>query len=934
MPSDIEKLDPRKYIIIKGAGAHNLKNIDLALPHDKFIVLTGLSGSGKSSLAFDTLYGEGQRRYVESLSSYARQFLGRIDKPKVEYIKGIAPAIAIQQKVNTSNPRSTVGTSSEVYDYIKLLFARIGRTYSPVSGREVKKEGVTDVIDYIKNLPEGTRMEICAVYAIPEGRTFSQALEALAGQGYSRVKVEGKTVRIEDLLSFGADYPYREFLLVVDRAAASSDEGSLARMADSVSTAFYEGGGQMLIEMPDTGEKRSFSDRFEEDGIKFMEPSPHLFSFNNPLGACPVCEGYGRVIGIDEDLVVPNTSLSVFQGAVAPWKGEKMGLWRQAVIDSADKSGFPIHTPYFELPQKHKDDLWHGTRYFKGIDDYFAMLEKDSYKMHYRIMLARYRGKTVCPECHGKRLRKEASYVKVGGRSITDMVDMPLDELRAFFSSLKLDEYENKVAGRLLTEINNRLDFLTEVGLGYLTLNRASSTLSGGESQRINIATSLGSSLVGSLYILDEPSIGLHQRDTERLIGILKKLRDVGNTVVVVEHDEDVMLASDLLVDIGPMAGSEGGEVVFCGPPSQIRDADTLTARYLRGDLEIEVPSSRRPVRKFIEIKGAKENNLKNIDVRFPLDMLTVVTGVSGSGKSTLVRRILYPALAKILSETSERVGSHASIEGDVDAIGSVEMVDQNPIGKSSRSNPVTYVKAYDDIRDLFASQKLSKIRGFSAQHFSFNVDKGRCPVCKGDGEVVVQMQFMADVHLECEACGGKRFKREVLEVRYQDKNISDILEMTVDQAIDFFRQHGNDKIVEKLEPLSDVGLGYIHLGQPASTLSGGEAQRIKLASFLGKGKVPVKTLFIFDEPTTGLHFHDIKKLLASFDSLIRRGHSIIVIEHNPDVIKCADYVIDLGPEGGNDGGRLVFAGTPEKLVGCSGSYTAKYVAPKLMKKE
>ena len=934
MPSDIEKLDPRKYIIIKGAGAHNLKNIDLALPHDKFIVLTGLSGSGKSSLAFDTLYGEGQRRYVESLSSYARQFLGRIDKPKVEYIKGIAPAIAIQQKVNTSNPRSTVGTSSEVYDYIKLLFARIGRTYSPVSGREVKKEGVTDVIDYIKNLPEGTRMEICAVYAIPEGRTFSQALEALAGQGYSRVKVEGKTVRIEDLLSFGADYPYREFLLVVDRAAASSDEGSLARMADSVSTAFYEGGGQMLIEMPDTGEKRSFSDRFEEDGIKFMEPSPHLFSFNNPLGACPVCEGYGRVIGIDEDLVVPNTSLSVFQGAVAPWKGEKMGLWRQAVIDSADKSGFPIHTPYFELPQKHKDDLWHGTRYFKGIDDYFAMLEKDSYKMHYRIMLARYRGKTVCPECHGKRLRKEASYVKVGGRSITDMVDMPLDELRAFFSSLKLDEYENKVAGRLLTEINNRLDFLTEVGLGYLTLNRASSTLSGGESQRINIATSLGSSLVGSLYILDEPSIGLHQRDTERLIGILKKLRDVGNTVVVVEHDEDVMLASDLLVDIGPMAGSEGGEVVFCGPPSQIRDADTLTARYLRGVLEIEVPSSRRPVRKFIEIKGAKENNLKNIDVRFPLDMLTVVTGVSGSGKSTLVRRILYPALAKILSETSERVGSHASIEGDVDAIGSVEMVDQNPIGKSSRSNPVTYVKAYDDIRDLFASQKLSKIRGFSAQHFSFNVDKGRCPVCKGDGEVVVQMQFMADVHLECEACGGKRFKREVLEVRYQDKNISDILEMTVDQAIDFFRLHGNDKIVEKLEPLSDVGLGYIHLGQPASTLSGGEAQRIKLASFLGKGKVPVKTLFIFDEPTTGLHFHDIKKLLASFDSLIRRGHSIIVIEHNPDVIKCADYVIDLGPEGGNDGGRLVFAGTPEKLVGCSGSYTAKYVAPKLMKKE
>ena len=929
MARHIEDLDPREYIIIKGAAVHNLKNIDVALPHKKFIVLTGLSGSGKSSLAYDTLYAEGQRRYVESLSAYARQFLGRIDKPKVEYIKGISPAIAIRQKVNTSNPRSTVGTSSEVYDYIKLLYARIGRTFSPVSGREVRREDVSDVVDYIAGLPEGSAVEINALYKVPEGRTFAQAVAALAVQGYARLKMEGKTVKINDLVAFGVEQDLREFVLVIDRATVRKDEGALARLADSVSTAFYEGKGYMQVET-DRGQVQDFSNVFRADGMDFIEPTEHLFSFNNPLGACPRCEGYGKVIGIDEELVVPNTSLSVFQGAVAPWKGEKMGRWREAVVETAEKSGFPIHKPYYELSPAEKRDLWAGTKYFKGIDDFFAMLERDSYKMHYRIMLARYRGKTLCPECRGTRLRREASYVKVGGKSVPELVDMPLEELAGFFRTVELSDYENRVAGRLLTEIRRRLDFMLGVGLGYLTLNRASSTLSGGESQRINIATSLGSSLVGSMYILDEPSIGLHQKDTDRLIAVLKKLRDVGNTVVVVEHDRDVMMASDLLVDIGPAAGVNGGEVVFCGAPSDIVGSDSLTARYLRYEEKIEVPSSRRPVRKFIEVKGARENNLKNIDVRFPLDMLTVVTGVSGSGKSTLVNGILYPALSRRLDDTSLRVGSCSSVEGDVEAIGHVEMVDQNPIGKSSRSNPVTYVKAYDDIRELFASQPLAKVRGFSAQHFSFNVDKGRCPVCKGDGEVVVQMQFMADVHLVCEACGGKRFKKEVLEIKYQDKNIAEVMDLSVDQAIAFFTEHGNKKIADKLQPLADVGLGYVQLGQPSSTLSGGEAQRIKLASFLGKGKVAVKTLFIFDEPTTGLHFHDIKKLLAAFDSLIARGHSIVVIEHNPDVIKCADYVIDLGPDGGDRGGHLVFAGTPEELAGCGLSATGPYIAAEL----
>ena len=929
MARHIEDLDPREYIIIKGAAVHNLKNIDVALPHKKFIVLTGLSGSGKSSLAYDTLYAEGQRRYVESLSAYARQFLGRIDKPKVEYIKGISPAIAIRQKVNTSNPRSTVGTSSEVYDYIKLLYARIGRTFSPVSGREVRREDVSDVVDYIAGLPEGSAVEINALYKVPEGRTFAQAVAALAVQGYARLKMEGKTVKINDLVAFGVEKDLREFVLVIDRATVRKDEGALARLADSVSTAFYEGKGYMQVET-DRGQVQDFSNVFRADGMDFIEPTEHLFSFNNPLGACPRCEGYGKVIGIDEELVVPNTSLSVFQGAVAPWKGEKMGRWREAVVETAEKSGFPIHKPYYELSPAEKRDLWAGTKYFKGIDDFFAMLERDSYKMHYRIMLARYRGKTLCPECRGTRLRREASYVKVCGKSVPELVDMPLEELAGFFRTVELSDYENRVAGRLLTEIRRRLDFMLGVGLGYLTLNRASSTLSGGESQRINIATSLGSSLVGSMYILDEPSIGLHQKDTDRLIAVLKKLRDVGNTVVVVEHDRDVMMASDLLVDIGPAAGVNGGEVVFCGAPSDISGSDSLTARYLRYEEKIEVPSSRRPVRKFIEVKGARENNLKNIDVRFPLDMLTVVTGVSGSGKSTLVNGILYPALSRRLDDTSLRVGSCSSVEGDVEAIGHVEMVDQNPIGKSSRSNPVTYVKAYDDIRELFASQPLAKVRGFSAQHFSFNVDKGRCPVCKGDGEVVVQMQFMADVHLVCEACGGKRFKKEVLEIKYQDKNIAEVMDLSVDQAIAFFTEHGNKKIADKLQPLADVGLGYVQLGQPSSTLSGGEAQRIKLASFLGKGKVAVKTLFIFDEPTTGLHFHDIKKLLAAFDSLIARGHSIVVIEHNPDVIKCADYVIDLGPDGGDRGGHLVFAGTPEELAGCGLSATGPYIAAEL----
>ncbi|MDD4820575.1 MAG: excinuclease ABC subunit UvrA [Flavobacteriales bacterium] len=930
MAQNIENLDPREYIIIKGASMHNLKSIDLSLPHNKLIVMTGLSGSGKSTLAFDTLYGEGQRRYVESLSSYARQFLGRIDKPKVEYIKGIAPAVAIQQKVNTANPRSTVGTASEVYDYMKLLFARIGRTFSPVSGLEVKKESVTDVIDYITSMPEGTQIEISALYQIPEGRSFTDAIKNLNQQGYSRVKINGMTTKISDLLSFGVDYDITAFYLLIDRTSVQSDQDSLTRMADSISTAFYEGKGSMRVDTADAEYGREFSSRFEADGVTFIEPSVHLFSFNNPLGACPVCEGYGRVMGIDEDLVIPNTSLSVFQSAIAPFKGEKMGLWRDAIIHTAEKSGFPIHTPYFQLSQKDKDILWNGCKYFKGINDFFAMLEKDNYKMHYRIMLARYRGKTTCHHCHGTRLRDEAGYVRIAGHSIPELVEMPLDKLKDFFDSITLSAYQSKVAERLLTEIRQRLDFMCRIGLSYLTLNRPASTLSGGESQRINIATSLGSSLVGSLYVLDEPSIGLHQHDTAKLIDVLKSLRDIGNTVVVVEHDEDVMMAADVLVDIGPKAGINGGEVVFCGSPKDIKKADTLTAKYLNGTLSIDPPSSVRPVRKFIEIKGAKEHNLKNIDVRFPLEMLTVVTGVSGSGKSTLVRNILYPALSKILSETAERVGSCTEVCGDTDAIGAVELVDQNPIGKSSRSNPVTYVKAYDDIRDLFAAQKLSKIRGFSAQHFSFNVDKGRCPVCKGDGEVVVQMQFMADVHLTCEACGGRRFKREVLEVKYQDKNIADILDMTVDEAIAFFTEHNNTKIVDKLLPLQDVGMGYIHLGQPSSTLSGGEAQRIKLASFLGKGKVGTKTLFIFDEPTTGLHFHDIKKLLTAFDSLIRSGHSIIVIEHNPDVIKCADYVIDLGPQGGDKGGYLVFAGTPRALCECKESVTAPYIADKL----
>ena len=930
MTSDIDTLDPRRYIVIKGADVHNLRQIDLALPHRKFIVLTGLSGSGKSSLAYDTLYAEGQRRYVESLSAYARQFLGRIDKPKVEYIKGIAPAIAIRQKVNTSNPRSTVGTSSEVYDYIKLLYARIGRTVSPVSGCEVRREGVTDVVDYVASLPQGTELEIETVYRIPQGRSFVQAVEALNAQGYSRVKMDGRTVRIADLAAFPVERDVREFVLSIDRIRVEKDEGALARLADSVSTAFYEGHGAMRVVRMDNGAVREFSDGFRADGIDFIEPTEHLFSFNNPLGACPRCEGYGRVIGIDEALVIPNTSLSVFQQAVAPWRGEKMGLWRQAVIDTAERSGFPIHKPYYQLSDKEKHDLWHGTKYFKGIDAFFEMLQRDSYKMHYRIMLARYRGKTLCPECQGKRLRKEAEYVQVGGRSVGELVDMPLEELAGFFDALELSDYQQQVAGRLLAEIRSRLSFLCEVGLGYLTLNRASSTLSGGESQRINIATSLGSALVGSMYILDEPSIGLHQRDTDRLISVLKKMRDAGNTVVVVEHDRDVMMASDLLVDIGPGAGENGGRVVFCGSPQEIGRSDSLTARYLRYDERIPVPTSRRPVGRFIEVRGARENNLKNIDVRFPLEMLTVVTGVSGSGKSTLVDDILYPALARHYNETSLRVGDFTSLEGDLDAVANVEMVDQNPIGKSSRSNPVTYVKAYDDIRELFASQPLAKLRGFSAQHFSFNVDKGRCPVCKGDGEVVVSMQFMADVHLVCEACGGRRFKREVLEVKYAEKNIADIMDMTVDQAIDFFTRHGNVRIAEKLAPLADVGLGYIHLGQPSSTLSGGEAQRIKLASFLGKGKVGVRTLFIFDEPTTGLHFHDIKKLLAAFDSLIARGHSIVVVEHNPDVIKCADYVIDLGPQAGAAGGNLVFAGTPEELARCAGSATAPYVAAEL----
>ncbi len=926
---DISDVDPKQNIIIKGAKLHNLKNINAVIPRNKLVVLTGLSGSGKSSLAFDTLYAEGQRRYVESLSSYARQFLGRLNKPQVDSIKGIAPAIAIEQKVNSTNPRSTVGTSTEIYDYLKLLFARIGRTYSPVSGNEVKKDTVTDVVDYVRSFPEGSKMLLLAPVHVEESRTAEEKIKVLLQQGYSRIKVGEEVLRIDeaDLSGIGKN----DFSLVVDRIVTKTDdEDFLNRLADAVQTAFFEGKGELFVETLSDGKLRQFSNKFELDGMTFLEPNVHLFSFNNPYGACPKCEGYGDVIGIDEDLVIPNTGLSVYENAIFPWRGESMSWYRDQLVNNSHKFNFPIHKPYYDLTQEQKDLIWNGNQYFEGLNDFFAFLESKAYKIQNRVMLSRYRGKTRCQVCKGKRLRPEANYVKIAGTTITQLVEMPIDKVSNFFDQLELNQYDAAIAKRLLTEIRNRLHFLSRVGLDYLTLNRKSNTLSGGESQRINLATSLGSSLVGSMYILDEPSIGLHPRDTQKLIGVLKSLRDLGNTVIVVEHDEDIMKAADEIIDIGPEAGTNGGEVVATGTFSDILVSDSLTAKYLNNSLKIEIPKERRTSKYYVDVIGARENNLKNIDVRFPLGVFTAVTGVSGSGKSTLVKKILYPAMLKEVGGYGEKAGQFTRIEGNFSNITSVEFVDQNPIGRSSRSNPVTYIKAYDDIRNLFSNQKLSNIRGYKPKHFSFNVDGGRCETCKGEGEVTIEMQFMADVHLVCETCNGKRFKKEILEVNFADKNIDDILNMTIDDAVSFFKDNGEDKITSRLKPLQDVGLGYVQLGQSSSTLSGGEAQRIKLASFLVKGTTKEKALFIFDEPTTGLHFHDIQKLLKSFNALLKKGHSVIVIEHNMDLVKCADHVIDLGLEGGESGGRLITTGTPEEVAANEESYTAPFLKEKL----
>tara|TARA_R110002094_G_scaffold3674_12_gene11906 strand:+ start:778 stop:3561 length:2784 start_codon:yes stop_codon:yes gene_type:complete len=922
----ITDVNPKHNIIIKGAKLHNLKNIDVVIPRNKLVVITGLSGSGKSSLAFDTLYAEGQRRYVESLSSYARQFLGKLDKPKVDYIKGIAPAIAIEQKVNSTNPRSTVGTTTEIYDYLKLMFARIGRTFSPISGNEVKKHTVSDVVEHIKTFGEGTKLLLLAPIKISADRDPYKSLQLFSKQGFARILYNGEVVRIdEDLRDVG-----REFDLVVDRIIYKNDEDFFNRLGNAIDTAFFEGKGECIVQELATGQNTHFSNKFELDGMQFLEPNVHLFSFNNPYGACPKCEGYGDVIGIDEDLVIPNTSLSVYENAIFPWRGESMGWYRDELVNVAYKFDFPIHKPWYQLSDEQKQLVWDGNSYFTGIHKFFGGLEEKSYKIQNRVMLSRYRGKTKCSTCKGRRLRKETDYVKVSGKSISDLVELPIEDLIRFFKDIKLSSNDEKIASRLLREIESRLGFLYNVGLSYLTLNRKSNSLSGGESQRINLATSLGSSLVGSMYILDEPSIGLHPKDTENLITVLKSLRDLGNTVIVVEHDEDIMKAADEVIDIGPEAGTHGGEVVAHGTLDEILKSNSLTAAYLNGSMEIAIPKTRRPFKNYIEIKGARENNLKNIDVTFPLNVLTVITGVSGSGKSTLVKKLLYPIILKELGGYGEKAGQYSSMEGKFQSLKHVEYVDQNPIGRSSRSNPVTYIKAYDDIRNLFANQKLSKLRGYQAKHFSFNVDGGRCEKCKGEGEITVEMQFMADVHLECETCNGKRFKKEVLEVKFEDANIDHVLNMTIDDAVAFFDKNNQSKIVTKLKPLQDVGLGYVTLGQSSSTLSGGEAQRIKLASFLVKGNTKDKALFIFDEPTTGLHFHDIKKLLKSFDALIGKGHSIIVIEHNIDLIKCADYIIDLGPEGGNKGGQLLVQGTPEIVVKNKTSYTAQYLKEKL----
>lgn len=921
-------------IFIKGARVNNLKNIDVEIPRDKLVVITGLSGSGKSSLAFDTLYAEGQRRYVESLSAYARQFLGRMSKPECDYIKGIPPAIAIEQKVNTRNPRSTVGTSTEIYEYLRLLFARIGKTYSPVSGELVKKHQVSDIVNWVFSYPEGTRFAIFTPVVVPEGRTPKEQLEILQKEGYTRLFLDNKVYRIAEVLE-DKHLLAQPAELLIDRLTVSSEKNLKSRLADSAETAFFEGHGvcRVRIYLPEETLLKEFSKTFEADGIKFEEPSDLMFSFNNPLGACPVCEGFGKVLGIDEHLVVPNQSLSVYEGAVVCWKGEVMGEWLKDFIRNSAKYNFPIHRPYYELTETEKGILWHGAPGLHGIDDFFKFVEENLYKIQYRVLQARYRGKTTCPACKGARLKPEALYVKVGGKNIAEIVRMSVAEVKTFFEQLQLDEKDSAIATRLLTEIRNRIQFLLDVGLGYLTLDRLSSSLSGGESQRINLATSLGSSLVGSLYILDEPSIGLHSRDTDLLVHVLRQLQALGNTVVVVEHDEEIIRAADYIIDIGPGAGRLGGTVVYQGDLSHLNpESNSYTVRYLTGKDRIEVPAYRRPWNNYIEIKGARKNNLKGIDVKFPLNVMTVVTGVSGSGKSSLVRDIFYESMRRYVDNSAQQVVDSAGLFGDMNLIQCVEYVDQNTIGKSSRSNPVTYVGAYDEIRKLFGSLPLSKQMGYSAAYFSFNKEGGRCEECKGEGKITVEMQFMADITLVCDACHGKRFKLDVLEVEYQGKNISDVLDMTVNQAIEFFSQRQESqekKIIKKLKPLQDVGLGYIKLGQTSSTLSGGENQRVKLAYYLGQEK-QVPTLFIFDEPTTGLHFHDIKTLLEAFQALIRKGHTVVIIEHNMDVIKCADYIVDLGPEGGDAGGFLVCAGTPEEVTQCPGSYTGKYLREKL----
>lgn len=925
-----------RNIIVKGARVNNLKNIDIEIPRNKLVVITGLSGSGKSSLAFDTLYAEGQRRYVESLSAYARQFLGKMAKPETDFIKGLPPAIAIEQKVNTRNPRSTVGTSTEIYDYIRLLFGRVGKTYSPVTGELVKKHTVEDVIAVARSYPEGTRMAVITPVTLPEKRRFRTQLEVLLKGGYSRLVKDGEFIDIEHLL---ADDSLPEtasgYDLLVDRLSVAYEGDELSRLADSVETAFFEGHDEMslLVWGTDGLHRHDFSKRFEADGIVFREPSELMFNFNNPYGACPRCEGFGRVIGIDPNLVVPDPSLSVYDDAVMCWRGDKMSEWKRELIHLAPHIGFPIHRPYCDLTQAELDVLWHGNGRFKGIDGFFKMVEENQYKIQYRVMLARYRGKTRCPECNGSRLRKESEYVKVGGATISELVKMPVTDLKEWFAALKLDDNDKLVSSRLLVEINNRIGFLCDVGLGYLTLDRLSSTLSGGESQRINLATSLGSSLVGSLYILDEPSIGLHSRDTMKLIGVLRKLQQLGNTVVVVEHDEEIMRAADYLIDVGPEAGRHGGEIIYQGDVDKLMTAtDSYTVRYLNGELSIPVPARRRKWRDYIEVTGAREHNLKNIDVKFPLGVMTVVTGVSGSGKSTLVRDILYRAMVRHLGNPCDAPGLHRALGGDLNRISAVEFVDQNPIGKSSRSNPATYLKAFDEVRRLFSEQQGARQMGFTPGYFSFNAEGGRCEECKGEGTITIEMQFMADIVIPCEACHGQRFKSDVLEITYNGKNINDVLNMTVNQAVEFFGESSDSicrKIVRRLKPLQDVGLGYIKLGQSSSTLSGGENQRVKLAYFLAQEK-PEPTMFIFDEPTTGLHFHDINTLMDSFNRLIAQGHTVIIIEHNLDVVKCADHVIDIGPEGGELGGNIVAAGTPEEIMACDASYTGHFLKEKL----